>query len=95
MNPHEFAAKYGHTLRLDPETGGPCLTIPVNNLNELACMHEALLQAINILSRLKECHSKEPDYSTYWISKILLASYPGSELEGLAELLEHKNAELC
>lgn len=95
MTPHEFATKYGHTLRLDPETGGPCLTIPVTNLSELACMQEALLQAIQTLAQLKNPHRAEPDYSTYWISKILLASYPGSELEGLAELLEHKNAELC
>ena len=95
MNSHEFTTKYGHTLRLDPETSEPCLIIPVTDLGELACMHEALLQALRRLSQIKSPRTGEPDYSTYWISKILLASYPGSEMEGLAELLKHKNAELC
>ena len=53
MNPHEFTTKYGHTLRLDPETSEPCLIIPVTDLGELACIHEALLQALQTLAQLK------------------------------------------
>ena len=95
MNSHEFTTKYAHTLRIDPQTGGSCLTLPVTDLSELACMQEALLQALQSLSQLKNPHKAEPNYSIYWISRILIASYPGSELEGLAEFLEHKNVELC
>ena len=93
MNPHEFASKYGRTLHIDPETNETYLKVPVTDLKELACMQEALLQALQSFSQLKNPHKAEPNYSIYWISKILMASYPGSELEGLAEFLERKNVE--
>lgn len=88
ISPREFAAKYGRTLHIDPETNETYLKVPVTDLKELACMQEALLQALQSLAELENPHKAEPNYSICWLCKILLASYPGRELDGLAELLE-------
>ena len=88
MNPEEFNAKYGRTLHIDPKTNETYLKVPVTDLSELACMQEALLQALQSLAQLENPHKAEPNYSISWICKILLVSYPGRELDGLAELLE-------
>lgn len=95
MNAHKFSAKYAHTLHFDAKTRETYLKIPIADLEELTCLHEALLEAIQALSQLENYAKREPNYSTYWISKILLATYPGRELEGLTKLLGQKNTKRC
>ena len=90
MNPHEFTARYGRTLHTDPDTKENYLKLPVADASELAYMQEALLQAIQLLTQTEGKHKKESQNSIYWLSKILLAGYPGHELEGLAEWLKNE-----
>jgi len=93
MISHEFAAKYGRTLHIDPETNKTYLKVPVTDLKELACMQEALLQVLQSLAQLENPYKVEPNHGMCWLCKILLASYPGRELDGLAELLESLSTE--
>ena len=88
MNPQKFTATYLRTLQTDPETNQSHLKIPVTDLDELACIQQALLQAIQALAEVRRHNVEESQHATYWLCKLLLASYPGSELEGLAILLE-------
>ena len=87
MTSLEFTSRYSRTLRIDTDTQQPYLKLPISDLNELACTQEALLQAVQTLSQYKTPYKGETNHSVYWLSKILLLSYPGIELEGLSELL--------
>ena len=53
MNPQEFKSRYGHTLQTDPETKQHYIKLPISNLNELAYMHESLLENILLLTQLE------------------------------------------
>ena len=93
MTSREFTARYSRTLRIDSDTQQPYLKLPISDLNELACMQEALLQAVQTLSQNKTPYKGETNHSVYWLSKILLLSYPGIELEGLSELLGYSGSK--
>lgn len=92
MIPHEFATKYGHTLHTDPETDETYLKLPVIDLIELGFMQESLMKVIELFSQVNGEHWIEYRNSLHWLNKILLASYPRAELDGLTELLEQENA---
>ena len=88
MNPHEFTARYGCTVHTDPATGERYIRLPITDLDELGYMQQALLQAALLLTRTTDPPEKADDNSMYWLCKILLASYPQDELEGLSEWLK-------
>ncbi|GAA3553894.1 hypothetical protein [Snuella lapsa] len=90
MNPHEFKSRYGHTLQTDPETKQHYIKLPISNLNELAYMHESLLENILLLTQLEKRHYKREQLQSvmYWLCKIVLLSYPHDEINGLTEWLK-------
>ncbi len=87
MNLQEFTERYAVTLHTDLK--GHYLKLPIDDLNELAYMQEALLAAIAMLTQVEDVYKKEVENSIYWLCKILLAGYPGEELEGLSEWLKN------
>ncbi|MBJ6369859.1 hypothetical protein [Snuella sedimenti] len=90
MNPQEFKTRYCYTLQTDPETKQNYIKLPIADLSELIYMQESLLENILLLTQLEKRHYKtEQMQSTiYWLCKILLVSYPHSELDGLSEWLK-------
>lgn len=88
MNVTEFTQRYACTLHTDIKTNKRYITLPINDLYELSNMQRSLIQAIQTLSETEKERKIEIENSIYWLSKILLASYPQSELEGLSELLK-------
>lgn len=92
MNPKEFKTRYGHTLQTDPETKQHYIKLPISNLNELAYMQESLLDSILLLTQLEKRHYKNEQMQSvvYWLCKILLVSYPNTEIDGLSEWLRHE-----
>ena len=88
MNLKEFTTRYSCTLHTDPKTQKRYLKLPIRDLDELSYMQQALVKGIKILAKQEDEEEKELKSSVYWLSKIILASYPQSELEGLSKLLE-------
>ena len=90
MKSQEFKSRYGYTLQTDPETNQNYIQLPIADFNELAYMQESLLESILLLTQLEKRHYKNEQMqsSIYWLCKILLASYPNSELNGLSEWLK-------
>ncbi len=86
MNLNKFTTKYGYTLHTDPKTDKTYLKIPIADLSDLGFMQESLLKAIQMLIQVDTQHRVEFDNSLYWLARILSASYPRTELDGLAEL---------
>ena len=90
MQPQEFTEKYAHTVYLDTETQETYIRIPVTNIAELSFMQYTLLENLNLLSQLNDTPQNNRDMKdcVFWISKILLASYPSDELEGISKLIQ-------
>lgn len=74
------------TLHTDLDTQETYLKIPLSDLSELSAMQQSLLENLHLLSQLE----KETDLKdcVFWLSRILLASYPSDELEGVAKLIK-------
>ncbi len=91
MNAQEFKSRHYQTLQTEPETKHNYIKLPISDLNELAYMQESLLESITLLTQLEKQHykSKQMQSAIYWLSKILLASYPHGELDGLTAWLKH------
>ncbi|WP_211344331.1 hypothetical protein [Flavivirga rizhaonensis] len=53
-------------------------------------MQESLLECILLLSQLEKRQYKNEQMQSimYWLSKLLLVSYPHTELDGLSEWLK-------
>ncbi len=90
MNAQKFTEDYGCTLQTDPKTKKKYIELPISDLDELAYMHESLLEGISLLTKLEKryCEQEERQSTTYWLCKILLASYPHQEIYGLSGWLE-------
>ncbi|KAA1246521.1 hypothetical protein [Aquimarina sp. RZ0] len=90
MNLQEFTAKYANTVHIDTKTQETYIRIPVTDLGELSFMQHTLLENLNLLSQLNDDLETNRDMKDcmFWISKILLASYPSDELEGIAKLIQ-------
>ncbi len=90
MNPQKFTEDYGSTLRTDPKTKKTYIEIPISDLDELAYMYESLLEGILLLTKVEKRYYKQEQLksTTYWLSRILLASYPHQEIYGLSGWLE-------
>lgn len=91
MNLKEFTERYACTLHTDTKTLKKYIKLPIADLDELSYMQRSLLQTIKMLTEQEREaeQEKELESSIYWISKILLASYPQSELEGLSKILKN------
>ena len=92
MKPTHFKQTYLNVLHTDPDTKEQYVKIPIENLDELAHLQKGLLRNLLLLSQISdEYHSSEHlKTSMYWLCKILLASYPDQELEGIARFLEEE-----
>ena len=90
MNPSKFKKAYCNVLRKDQDTEHYYFKTTVENLYELAYLQKGLITSLFFVSQLQdELHTKEElKNCIYWISKILLESYPNTELEGLDTLLD-------
>lgn len=90
MKPQEFTAKYANTIYFDNKTQEAYIRISVADLNELGFMQHTLLESLNLLSQLDDSFRTDRDLKdcVFWISKILLASYPTDELEGISKLIK-------
>ena len=93
MNAQEFKSKHCQTLQTEPETKHHYIKLPISDLNELAYMQESLLDGISLLTQLEPRHynNEQLQSTIYWLSKILLASYPHTELDGLTAWLKPDN----
>ncbi|UZO80655.1 hypothetical protein NBT05_17220 [Aquimarina sp. ERC-38] len=71
-------------LQTDQNTEETYLKIPITDLVELNYMQQSLLENLNLLSQLE----KDTDVKdiVFWLSKILLASYPEDELIALSKI---------
>ncbi len=87
MKPNEFTISHRHTLQTDPETRQVYIKLPITDLNELSYMQESLLECMLLLSQLEKRQYKNEQMQSivYWLSKLLLVSYPNAELNGLSE----------
>ncbi|MDO5969280.1 hypothetical protein Q4Q35_05620 [Flavivirga aquimarina] len=92
MKSEEFKTRYGNTLQSDPETKKSYIKLPIIDLNELAYMQESLLDGILLLTQLEKRHYKNEQMQStmYWLCKLLLISYPNTELDGLSEWLKNE-----
>jgi len=90
MNLNEFTARYACTLHTDTETKENFIKLPIEDLCGLSYLHDALLHGIRMLTQVEDIYKKESENSIYWISKIMIASYPQTELEGITKWLENK-----
>jgi len=90
MKPQEFTAKYANTVYYDTDTQESYIRIPVTDLNELGFMQHTLLENLNLLSQLNDDLKADRDLKdcVFWISKILLSSYPTDELAGVSKLIQ-------
>ncbi len=92
MNSQDFKTRHCHTLQTDPETQQTYIKLPINDFNELVYMQESLLDGILLLSQLEKRHFKSEQMQsiTYWLCKLLMVSYPNTEIDGLSEWLTSK-----
>ncbi len=90
MKSQEFTSKYANTVHLDTTTQETYIRIPVTSLEELSFMQYSLLESLNLLSQLNDNPQNDRDMKdcVFWVSKILLASYPLDELEGVSKLIQ-------
>jgi len=89
MKSKDFTGKYALTLHTDPHTEENYIKLPVANLAELGYMQQAILDGLLYLVQIENKQDeKELQNSMYWLLKILLASYPQEELEGISQWLK-------
>ena len=84
--------KNPHTqiLNTDPKTKETFIKLPITDLSELSFMQQSLLENLNLLSQLEDQKEVEKPLKdiVFWLSKILLASYPENELTELSKLVK-------
>ena len=92
MNIQEFTVKYLAVLHVDSKSQESYIKLPIIDLDELGYMQQSLLDTILLLSHERIEQEGEENLSNclYWLSKILIASYPAQELEGITELLNNR-----
>ena len=63
---------------------------PVTDLSELSFMQQSLLENLHLLTRLEDHTNTDKNIKNcaFWLSRILLASYPEEELLGVAKLIK-------
>ena len=90
MKLQEFTAKYAKTVHIDTNTQETYIRIPVTDLGELGYMQQSLLENLHLLTQLEDHtdYDKSIKNCAFWLSKILLASYPNDELEGISKLIK-------
>ncbi|WP_378187398.1 hypothetical protein ACE939_03550 [Aquimarina sp. W85] len=90
MNIKNFTEKYVNIIHTDQTTKENYIKIPIQDYEELSFMQHTLIENLNLLSQLDDNLKTDRDIkdNMFWISKILLASYPGEELEGIAKLIK-------
>lgn len=90
MNPQEFKSRYVRTLQTDPDNKRNYIKIPIDDFDDLNYMQESLLDGILLMTKLEERQYKSEQMRStiYWLCKLILASYPHDELEGLSTWLE-------
>lgn len=90
MKLQEFTAKYANTVHLDTTTQETYIRIPVTDLGELGFMQQSLLENLHLLTQLEDSTDNDKGLKNcaFWLSRILLASYPQEELEGISKLIE-------
>ncbi len=90
MNIKNFTEKYVNIIHTDPTTKETFIRVPIQDYGELSFMKYTLIENLNLLSQLDDHIKTERDMkdSMFWISKILLASYPAEELKGIAKLIK-------
>ncbi|XLS28392.1 hypothetical protein ACJD0Z_04060 [Flavobacteriaceae bacterium M23B6Z8] len=86
-----FSGKYALSVHTDPKTQQNYIKLPIADLAELSYMQQALLEGLLYLNQLEDQRpGKELQNSRYWLLKIVLATYPGEELEGVSEWLKNE-----
>ncbi len=92
MNPKDFTANQNHTLQTDTSSNDSYIKLPIANLSQLSYMQTSLIEIILLISHLEKGDYKheQKQSALYWLSKLLLASYPNAELEGLSDWLEEQ-----
>ena len=84
--------KNPHTqiLNTDPKTKETFIKLPITDLSELGFMQQSLLENLHLLSQLEDQKEVEKPLKdiVFWLSKILLASYPENELKELSKLVK-------
>lgn len=92
MKPKGVTTNQNHTLQTDTSSNQSYIKLPIANLSELSYMQTSLIETIFLLSQLEQGDYKheQKQSALYWLSKIVLASYPSAELEGLSEWLEEQ-----
>ncbi len=90
MNLQELTAKYAKTVHTDPTTKETYIKIPITDPCELGFMQQTLLDNLYLLSQLDDKIEYDRSFkdNVYWLSKILIASYPYDELEGISKLIK-------
>jgi len=90
MNPQEFTETYIHTIFTDPTTKETFIKVPIADYQELSYMQQSLLENLHLLTHLEDRSDTDRGLKNcaYWLSKILLASYPAEELEGISKLIK-------
>ena len=88
MNLQNFKKRYALTLHTDTETKENYIRLPLDDLEEMGYMQQALISGIKALTQVEDMHKKESENSIYWLCRILLCSHPQDELEGLSEWLK-------
>ncbi len=78
MKPEEFTPEYPSSVHTDPLTQEKYIRIPIAELGELQFMQYVLSENLQLLSHLEDDYKFNGIFKdcVYWISKILLASYP-------------------
>jgi hypothetical protein len=94
MKIEEFTHRYASIMHKDPITQQQFIKLPIVDVFELSYMQQALIKAIKLLTELEDELAMEVKVSIYWLSRIVLDSYPESELEGIAKFLNSKSDSL-
>ena len=81
---------YAQILHTDPETKHTFVKLPVTDLSELGFMQQTLLENLHLISQLEDKNQNNQSIKdiVFWLSKILLASYPETELIELSKLVK-------
>ncbi|WP_438426247.1 hypothetical protein [Aquimarina macrocephali] len=78
MNNQEFTPEYPSSVHTDPVTQQKYIRIPITEPGELQFMQYVLSENLQLLSHLEDDYKFNGIFKdcVYWVSKILLASYP-------------------
>jgi len=90
MKLQEFTSKYVNTIHTDQITKETYIKIPVADYGELSYMQQSLLENLHLLTQLEDRTDTDRGLKNcaFWLSKILMASYPDEELEGISKLIK-------